>query len=202
MNRELQESLSDSVASLTDWKPLVPGGANYRTAELVTVSPQRVEYRPTFNEKLFSILCLVVGVGCVVGGAFMQIQSDDLSIPGLFLIPLGIFLLVACIVQLRSASASCVFDLDAGLFCRGKVAAKDQGDRCISLQRVYAIQLLREKIRYPQSKYSTYELNLVLDDASRRNVVDHGDIKRLRKEADLLSKLLGVPLWDATPLKP
>lgn len=202
MNRELQESLSDSVASLIDWEPLVPGGANYRTAELVTVSPQRVEYRPTFNEKLFLILCLVVGVGCVAGGAFMQIQSDNLSIPGLFLIPFGIFLFVAGIVQLRSASASCVFDLDTGLFCRGKLAAQDQGDRCISLQQVYAIQLLREKIRNPQSKYSTYELNLVLHDASRRNVVDHGDIERLRREADFLSKFLGVPLWDATALKP
>lgn len=41
-------------------------------------------------------------------------------------------------------------------------------------------------------------LNLVLDDGSRINVVDHGCARSLRAEAHQLATFLDKPLWDAT----
>ncbi len=43
------------------------------------------------------------------------------------------------------------------------------------------------------------ELNLVLKDGRRLNVVDHGDQVRLRTEGLTLARYLGVPLWDPAP---
>ena len=49
-----------------------------------------------------------------------------------------------------------------------------------------------------KSSYTSYELNLVLDDGSRINVVDHGNLDRLRGDATTLSRFLSKPVWDAT----
>ncbi len=49
-----------------------------------------------------------------------------------------------------------------------------------------------------KSSYYSYELNLVLDDGSRINVVDHGNLDRLRGDAQTLSRFLDKPVWDAT----
>ncbi len=48
-----------------------------------------------------------------------------------------------------------------------------------------------------KSSYYSYELNLVLNDGSRINVVDHGNLKRLRSDTQTLSQFLGKPVWDA-----
>ena len=49
-----------------------------------------------------------------------------------------------------------------------------------------------------KSSYYSYELNLVLHDGSRINVVDQGNLKRLRSDANAFSQFLDKPVWDAT----
>jgi hypothetical protein len=56
---------------------------------------------------------------------------------------------------------------------------------------------LTEYVSGNKSSYYSYELNLVLDDGSRINVVDHGNLERLRSDAQTLSQFLGKPVWDA-----
>ncbi|MGD9320846.1 MAG: hypothetical protein PVH99_12810, partial [Desulfobacteraceae bacterium] len=45
--------------------------------------------------------------------------------------------------------------------------------------------------------YYSYELNLVLRDSKRTNVMDHGDYEKLREDAQTLSQFLEKPVWDA-----
>jgi hypothetical protein len=56
------------------------------------------------------------------------------------------------------------------------------------LERIRALQLLETEFD------GQLELNLVLDDGSRRNVITHGDHPPLAKEADRLATWLGVPV--------
>ena len=51
-----------------------------------------------------------------------------------------------------------------------------------------------------KSSYYSYELNLVLSDGTRLNIVDHGDLRRVRRDGATLARFLGVPLWD--PVQP
>ena len=48
------------------------------------------------------------------------------------------------------------------------------------------------------SRYYSYELNLVLKDGTRLNVVDHGGKSLLNANAETLAQFLNVPVWDAT----
>jgi hypothetical protein len=40
------------------------------------------------------------------------------------------------------------------------------------------------------------QLNLVLNDGERINVIDHGDLNAVRQDAQTLARLMHVPLWD------
>ena len=66
------------------------------------------------------------------------------------------------------------------------------------LSEVKAIQVLRERISSKNGSYYSYEINLVLADASRINVIDHGKHEAVIDDAELLATTLGVPLWDGS----
>ena len=86
-----------------------------------------------------------------------------------------------------------------GFFCRGRAGQSGlAGVQQVRLNGVHALQLISEYVRGNKSSFYSYELNLVLDDGSRVNVVDHGALARLRDDARTLARFLGRPLWDAT----
>lgn len=49
-----------------------------------------------------------------------------------------------------------------------------------------------------KGNYLSYELNLVLKDGERLNVVDHADRADIRSSAQQLAALIGCKLWDST----
>ena len=56
---------------------------------------------------------------------------------------------------------------------------------------------VRQACSGDKSRYYSYELNLVLEDGSRLNVIDHGNVEAIRADAQKLAAFLGKPLWDA-----
>ena len=70
----------------------------------------------------------------------------------------------------------------------------------INLENIHAIQLIRECVAGDSESPSfySYELNLVLDDGERRNVIDQGGQGRVVKYAEQLGQFLDVRVWDAT----
>ena len=96
-----------------------------------------------------------------------------------------------------------VFDPQSGFFWRGKLPRGRWPEPSLvrdltPLSEIHALQLLTERVRGDKSSYDSHELNLVLRDGRRLNVVDHGDLDRLRRDAGRLASLLGKPVWDAT----
>jgi hypothetical protein len=94
------------------------------------------------------------------------------------------------------------FDIQLGYFWKGRnpppynfgVEPKE----ALPLPRIHALQIVSERCSSSKSSFMSYELNLVLQDGSRRNVVDHGNLDGLRTDARELAIFLAVPLWDAT----
>ena len=65
------------------------------------------------------------------------------------------------------------------------------------------MQIVEERLHSQKGgSYSSYELNMILKNGTRRNVVDHGDGVRLRQDAEVLAKSLSVPLYEAGALAP
>ena len=96
-----------------------------------------------------------------------------------------------------------VFDKRRGAFWKGRaghqgVLARSGDTHSGDLEDVHALQLISEYCRSDKSSYYSYELNVVLEDGARVNIVDHGDHSRLREDAAALSAFLGKPVWDAT----
>ena len=65
------------------------------------------------------------------------------------------------------------------------------------LSRIVAIQVIGEIVKSKKNRFNSFELNLVLDDASRINVMDHGNLKGILDDATLLSEFLEIPIWHA-----
>ncbi|MCI5139081.1 MAG: hypothetical protein D3922_11850 [Candidatus Electrothrix sp. AR1] len=99
-----------------------------------------------------------------------------------------------------------VFDKRKGFFWKGRKVPYESGnwrDRkdCARLGEIHALKLIAERISGKDRSYYSYEINLVMKDGSRIQVVDHGDKNKVQEDAKALAEFLGKPLWDASEMK-
>lgn len=190
--------IGDEVAQRTEWGPAKGGGASFRTHRLVRVDATRLEFKPTTGALAFYWLFLLVGLGVLIGFSVGG-GSHGALVPLL----VGAVFVVAGGAMLRFGTAPIVFDKRKGSFWKGRTSPYEvqhtsELKHYAPLERVHALQIVSEHCRGNKSSYYSYELNLVLDDGSRLNVVDHGNLERLQADARTLSGFLDVPVWDAT----
>jgi hypothetical protein len=198
-------TIEDPLAQKTEWIPLKSGGSNVKTAEMHRVSDTRIEFRGSATMKL---LAIVFAVGGPVSGFFMMrtmsFSMESLShgsfwLPVVFILLFGYGGLSTLYVSLRPT----VFDKDAGYFWKSfrkppRLMSRAGLKQFTPLSEIHALQLIAEKCSggQNQSAYFSYELNLVLKDGSRRNVLDHGSLGVVRKDAQELAAFINRPIWD------
>jgi hypothetical protein len=171
---------------------------------LVQTSANRVEFAATLGANFFSLVFFFAGSGVL----FFQINRIRIGEANLFgqdtLVPIlagAVFAIVGALMYWFGASPR-VFDQARGFFWRGRkepamLGAGGRSENSTSLDSIHALQLLTEHVSGNKNSYYSYELNLVLNDGSRVNVVDHGNLERLRSDAQTLSQFLNKPIWDA-----
>ena len=69
------------------------------------------------------------------------------------------------------------------------------------LIKTHANNLINSDFRTTEHIYDSYEMNLVLKDSTRVNVVDHANLSTIKKEAIAIANRLNVPVWLASNLK-
>ncbi len=196
------EKFDDPLAQRTEWTPAKSGGSNFRTHKLVEISTNRLEFRPSVGALLFSSLFAAVGAGVLGAGIYnfyslgfiLEEQHLFMSIFGIVFLSVGLFLFY-------QFAKPAVFDTMYGYYWKGRKKAdfgigNSKPEIFTSLNQIHAIQIIAEYVRGNKSSYYSYELNLVLKDGSRKNVIDHGSISKLREDADKLARFLGKPIWD------
>ena len=195
----------DPVAEQTSWMPAKRGGANFRTRRLVTVTPNRIEFRASIGAKIFFGSFLLGGIGVTVGVSAFHFSTGTFSFNSDTVLPLlaGIVFATVGGCLLYFGTAPIVFDKGRGWFWKGRKARDGVFDSNSSkhfagLEDIHALQLISEYCRGSKRSYYSYELNLVLRDGRRINVMDHGDCEKLREDAETLSRFLERPVWDAT----
>ena len=170
-------TLDDPAALRTQWDPLVRGGASFTTHAL-HATPEGFEYRTNLHMKLFAGLFLVMGL---VGTTMGVVRGEWFALVGLPFVVVGVLLL-------RPRPRR--FDRVA--------RAVTVGRKTIPFADVVALQLITEQVQGDERAYDSHELNLVLTDGSRVNVVDHAGKEALRTDMARLRELLGCKAWDAT----
>lgn len=198
---------NDPIAEQTNWGPCFRGGANYRTRRLVHVSDTRIEFKSGCARKTFG--CLFMAVGGIVGGMFAMLAiipelrdwtSILASFAGLLFVGIGF-------AFNRLGNIPIVFDKTSGYFWNSRkdprrVVNIKEIKKLQRLDDIHALQIIPETLSGSNSSsYMSYEINLILKDASRVNVIDHGDLKQILLDADNLGKFLNVPVWSALTLR-
>lgn len=191
--------IEDPLARQTDWTLAKGGGVNFQTHKLTEVDSNRLEFRATAGTTLFSLIFLLIGVGMliVLSLNFFNPQKTNTQMLGL----VGLILAIIGGYLLYSGTAPIVFDKQRGFFWKGW-KAPDQTPNvetlkdAVRLDEIHALQLISEYCRGDKNSYYSYELNLVLKDGRRINVIDHGNRNKLREDAATLSTFLGKPVWD------
>ncbi|MCB9495430.1 MAG: hypothetical protein H6686_00895 [Fibrobacteria bacterium] len=192
----------DPLAMKTDWGPLAGGGSNFRTHKGVLVRPDRYEFQATLGMRLFA---LVFGaVGGIFPLVFMipDLRRDAADNPATLLILLfpAVFLGASWFLWSVLGRVS-VFDKREGWYWKGSRAPSEDpsvgtGKHAVLLSDIRALQIIPEHVTSKNNSYTSWELNLVLADGSRRNVTDHGAGDDLIREARELGQFLSVPVWN------
>ncbi|MCK4981148.1 MAG: hypothetical protein KAS62_12180 [Candidatus Delongbacteria bacterium] len=194
---------SDPIADNTEWGPAKKGGSNFRTHKLIGLGGQRIEFKGTVGGIVFGVIFMLFGIGAIVGFSIFMSTSESFEFEWAMIIPYlfgTIFTLVGWFMY-RYMTAPIVFDKDLSLFWKGRKSPRevfniDSIKVHAELDQIHAIQVLSEYCHTDKSHYYSYELNLVLKDSNRINVIDHGNLNKLREDANTVAEFLGVPIWD------
>lgn len=191
------------LAERVAWQPLVKGGSNFATHKLVKQHDGNLVFKPTIGFYALSTLSVLMSIGFLVGYGMLEHSSSNTSLGPYAVWGLLIFSSGVTLFFVRKVLIKIVFDVRNGVYWKGfkepfDNSANSKRKHKLYIRDIAALQLIRERVRSGKSRYNSYELNVVLADATRYNVIDHGWLKKLRRNAATLAEELQVPLWDAT----
>ena len=191
------------VAKKTEWAPLKRGGTNICTHILDNSQRNKLIFKPTKGVLIFIGVFTVIGLIALIA-PIVILLNQDLKQWSLLFISFsfgGIFTSVS-LLMFKNMAQQKVFDIFYSEYYTGKKKPHDlipnKKNPLISFRDIEALQILREHVRTNKTRYYSYELNFVMKDAKRINIVDHGKINQLREDAKILSMHIGTPVWDAT----
>lgn len=183
---ELGEKEDDDVL----WTPVVAGGANFKTHKLVTIEEDIIKFSGTLGNYVFGLIFFVPGLIIFL---FALVIFDPIMIAfGLVFGGVGALMLDSHFIPI-------VFNRRIGLYWKARLPIVDRlftnkKAFSVKIEDIKSVQLLKEHVSSSDGSYDSYEINLVLENNERLNVVDHGNEESARKDAAHLAKFLNVSL--------
>ncbi len=199
---KLAEHYNDEIASKTQWSALKKGGTNFKTHKLVQQSSSVLKYQLSTGGLLFIGVFGLIGAGVMIAGLYVLFTTSEMS--SLFLVLFGLIFFSVAVVMYLTMGKPIYLDRSIGMMYKGNNPPKlsgmqDENDN-VYLNNIHAVQIIKEYVRSNKSSYYSYEINLVMKDATRVNVIDFGNYKQIKKDAKIISQFLVKPLWDSVEL--
>ncbi len=196
-------SVNSNFVESVSWKPLRKGGASFKTHTLTKINSKRIEFQTSLGLKIVYLLFTFFGV--VMSTVFYYFDIIDTEGVSFLPILIGFTFVVTGIILYYIGTAPIVFEKRIGYFWRGRKNPENSIKssnlkNCTKLKNIYAIQIISEYVRTNKNAFDSFELNLVLNDSSRINVIDHANLEQIRLDAKVLSEFLGKPIWDASEI--
>ena len=175
-----------------DWTPLVRGGINIKTHQLVADGPFRWCFKRSLEARLL-IWFLTLFPLLILGILFFENLKNPVNQEEVLVALLVTSVIILLNLYFRfSFGQTIVFDKHAGFFRKGK-----RDKHPMKLNEIDALQIISKYIWAPSSRaasYHSHELNLVLKNGKRRAVINHGDLAAIQNEATALASFLKVPV--------
>ncbi|MCF7956722.1 MAG: hypothetical protein K9M75_13045 [Phycisphaerae bacterium] len=200
---------NDPIVPKTKWFMISKHGANFRTHNLKKVNLNRLEFKPTVLAILFFLAFFIPSI--VTSIWFTNILhakgASNLTFGDFAVLLCGILFAVFGCFLCHLITKPIVFDKQCGYFWKGRTAPNESIniesiEICCELETVYALQIISNSVRSQNDDYESeercYEINLVLKNTERINVINNNCRETIRKEAQILADFLEKPLWDAT----
>ncbi len=195
---------NDPLANQIQWTSLKSGGSNFRSHNLVEVNPNRMEFRQSLNSKLFSFVFMLAGLLIPVFFIFgsIDLAQEEAWKMVAFVVVFGLVFIGTGYFSYKRGASPVVFDKMIGKFWKGK-EGPDVKPELMNAEQVkntadiHALQLISEYVRRDKNSYYSYEINCIMKDTKRYNVMKHGAKTKIRRDAETLAQFLGKPLWDA-----
>lgn len=180
-------------------RPLKPGGSNFKTHTLKQISSSKLKYKPSIGGVLFCLLFLIIGL-VALGFAFKPLLNTfSFENVEWFLVIFGSIFSLAGGSILYVMCKPRVFNKQNNIYYKSYFSNNQKNKT--HLNSIVAIQIIGEIVSGDKASYNSFELNLVLNDNTRKNVVDHGNLKYIINDAHIVSKFLDVPIWHAATNK-
>ena len=203
------ESFGDTLAKEIEWSSIARSGSFFKTRNLSKNSSGDFVFYPSLMAILFPLPFMGMG-----GYIIYRFVLDKFPVINLLYHPIyslrfffhqliqagfsgvllgflfGFIFFMVGAVALIFAVRPIIFNAREQMYYKGFLHKKG-----ISFRDIYAIQLISDLGSGADSD-TNYELNLVLKSKERVNVLAHAKEQVIRQDADQLSQLLSVPVWD------
>ena len=183
--------INDPVALKVSWKPFAVGAASFATHKINQPFASKIEFKATNLVIGFYSMFILWGLGLIMLGFYE---------PSVIII--GVFIMTFAIWAMKYGTAPFVLDKKSGFFWRGyKKPDNYNKDNKIKtfgqLADIHALQLAKQVHTHSEGgSYYTHELNLVLKNAKRVNIINFRGKDKVIDDAKKLAQFLNVPLWD------
>lgn len=193
---ELSESMSsDSVVKGSEiWESITSKGSSFYTQKLVKYANGLIKVRPTAKQVLFNLRFIWSGLLSllVAFGLYVVLENYISILPAIIG---GIFLWFG--VNNMRQREIVIFDLDTAQFSK----EEEDESRVVPFSQIYGLQLIEVYNKEGRTnmgdsdRYYNYELNLILENGDRINIMSHGDKNEMIKDTKMLAAYLSVPIW-------
>jgi hypothetical protein len=189
----------DKLKASVSVSPLKAGGSNFKTHVLGNPSEGILTYKPSYGTALFCWLFLSIGLGILFfGGRSFLLNGESLSFSTFFLFGFGLLFALVGALMFYGFYKPIVFDKTEGMFKTGYKNHKlSHSNLSIPFDEIAAVQVIGERVKGEKSNFNSFELNLVLKNGSRKNIIDHGNLSAIVNDANIISDFLEVPIWHA-----
>jgi hypothetical protein len=212
----------DPIARDTGWSSLKGWSTKWASHILVHREAHRVELKASALTNLVCLTPMLMGL-CLMKlfessphrGQLLELSTTQVTdhgvlssfgstpqwvhqvLSGIGQLPITeVFLIFASVLLLIHLGKPAFFDLKQGRFWRGSQRQQSPRSSEISLDHIHAIQLIISDMK--DRRAWCYEVNLVLKDSNRINLVSSQDLSELQRQAQYLGDFLKIPVWDVS----
>lgn len=189
----------EDIKIKTKRRPLSKGGSNFETHVLFKKNNSELVIKPTLGLALFVAVFTTFSI-CFTGFPLYKLihnKTDSWEFNRLLFIAVGLVFFCVSIYLLFNYFSPHGFDKASNRYYRGFKSIKTKMSVDISLKTIVAIQLIGETVSDEDGSFKSFELNIILNNAERLNVMDHSNLRGIINDAETLSEFLNVPIWHA-----
>jgi len=208
-------SIDDEIVKKAWFLPLKRWWANYKTHNLIIDSYWNYIFKVSLRFPYIFIwfFSLPIGVTLISFLWYITLNINSLDNNEIinYLLPVIVFSCfpIIFIIIFYFIFVSKIFDFQNWYYYNLKYKNKlysllndeKYKNKIVPITQIHALQIIREKVITKNANYNSYELNLILKDSSRINILDHWNYIIIKENSEQIANRLWVKIWDITTLE-